>query len=73
MNLADLACSDPASQQSLSRDVSLLMLRLTKSKHFAQLHSLIKAIYAEESALNFSAVATVKEHFKLILLGLGER
>ena len=53
----------------LSSDVNRLITKLSNSRHFAQLHSILKAIYQAESLEG--GAQDMKENFKLILLGLG--
>lgn len=58
------------SPSPLSSDVNRLITKLSKSRHFAQLHSLLKAICASETLEG--GAQDMKENFKLILLGLGK-
>ena len=57
------------SPSPLSSDVNHLITKLSRSRHFAQLHSLLKAIYMSETLEG--GAQDMKENFKLILLGLG--
>lgn len=56
----------------MPREVSDVLLKLSQNKHFDQLHSLLKDIYHAESAESPEGAQGMKDHFKLILLSLGD-
>lgn len=58
--------------KAMPREVSDVLLKLSQNKHFDQLHSLLKEIYHAESAESQDGAQGMKDHFKLILLSLGE-
>lgn len=63
--------SKPQVKAESPTGVSTVLQRLSQTKQFQQLHTVLKSIYQSEAVASEDGAQSMKDHFKLILLSLG--